>query len=162
QQTISLFRSWALMYFSTNLSVQWRANTFAHLLRLPLEYFQKRHLGDIISRFRSIDVIQRTLSTAFLTALLDGLMSVVVLTIMLFYSLPLTTVSILAVSSYLLIRAAAYRPLRLATKEHLIAAANQESHFLESVRGAPSIKLFQRERERHAHWLSLMVKQINA
>src|SRR5690606_36724476 len=114
QQTISLFRSWALMYFSTNLSVQWRANTFAHLLMLPLEYFQNRHLGTVISRYCSIDVIQRTLSTAYLTALLDGLMSVVLLTMMLFYSLPLTTGSILAGSSYLLIRAASYRPLRLA------------------------------------------------
>ena len=61
-------RSWIVLHFETTLNVQWHANVFAHLLRLPLPYFEKRHLGDIVSRFRSIDAIQRTVTTAFIEA----------------------------------------------------------------------------------------------
>lgn len=162
QHVIAALRAWMIMHFSTVLGVQWRANTFAHLLRLPLEYFEKRHLGDIISRFRSIDVIQRTLTTVFLTAVLDGMMTVVILVVLFFYSPLLTWIGIAAMLIYILIRCFAYGPLRLATEEEIVHSAKQESHFLESVRGARSIKLFRREDERRGSWLSLMVDQVNA
>jgi ATP-binding cassette subfamily B protein RaxB len=44
-----MMRSWLLLAINTSIRVQWKANIFSHLLRLPLEYFQKRHLGDIVS-----------------------------------------------------------------------------------------------------------------
>ena len=37
-------------------------HTVRPLLRLPLAWFEKRHIGDIVSRFRSVDAIQRTLT----------------------------------------------------------------------------------------------------
>ncbi|MEJ8799176.1 cysteine peptidase family C39 domain-containing protein, partial [Trinickia caryophylli] len=40
QQATSAMRAWALLYFSTNFNVQWRANVFAHLLNLPIRYFE--------------------------------------------------------------------------------------------------------------------------
>ena len=45
QQVVSAIRAWVMMHMSTLLSVQWRANVFSHLLRLPIHYFEKRHLG---------------------------------------------------------------------------------------------------------------------
>ncbi|WP_152989367.1 ABC transporter transmembrane domain-containing protein, partial [Pseudomonas aeruginosa] len=59
---------------STLLGVQWQANVFSHLLRLPAQYFEKRHLGDVVSRFGAVNSIQQTLTAAFLSAVLDGLM----------------------------------------------------------------------------------------
>ena len=32
-------------------------NVFAHLLGLPLDYFEKRHLGDITSRMSSVQAL---------------------------------------------------------------------------------------------------------
>lgn len=46
------------MFVSTTLNVQWKSNVLNHLVNIPNEYFFKRHLGDIISRFNSIDPIQ--------------------------------------------------------------------------------------------------------
>src|SRR5690606_31667713 len=86
QHSITALRSWMLMHFGTRLNVQWHANTFTHLLGLPTAYFEKRHLGDIVSRFRSIDVIQGTVTTAFLTAMLDGLMAAVLVIVLFVYS----------------------------------------------------------------------------
>jgi ATP-binding cassette subfamily B protein RaxB len=162
QVTVSTLRSWFILYMGTTLSVQWRANVFSHLIHLPVEYFQKRHLGDIVSRFGSIDQIQHTLTATFLEAILDGIMTILVLFMMYLYAPSLAWVSVIAMLLYGLIRWVWYRPLRLATEESIIHAAKQSSHFLESMRGARAIKLFGRQEERRAAWLALMVDQINA
>ena len=47
-----------------------------------------------------------------------------------------------AVALYALLRWAFFDPLREATEEHIVHAAKQQSHFLETVRGVQSIKLF--------------------
>lgn len=83
---IGLLRGWSVVYLSSRLGLQWMGNVFAHLLRLPLDFFEKRHLGDITSRMGSVQTIQRTLTTSFVEALIDGLMAVVTLGMMLFYS----------------------------------------------------------------------------
>lgn len=162
QQTIGAVRSWVLLYLSTTLSIQWRANVFSHLIRLPVSYFEKRHVGDVISRFGTTDVIQRTLTTSFLDAILDGVMAIATLVIMFVYSPMLSAVAIVAMLAYLLTRWAWYAPLRCATEEQIVHAARQHSHFIETVRGVKAIKLFQRQDQRQASWLALLVDQINA
>lgn len=162
QQSLTAVRSWTVLYMGTTLNLQWRASVFTHLTRLPVQYFEKRHLGDIVSRFGAIDVIQRTLTTAFMEAILDGVMTTVTLGMMFLYSPTLGTVALGAIVLYALSRRASYNPLRTATDEQIIHAAKQHSHFLETVRGIKTIKLFQRQDLRRSSWLTLLVEQINA
>ncbi|WP_277588991.1 peptidase domain-containing ABC transporter [Pseudomonas chlororaphis] len=162
QQLVSVTRAWVMMHMSTLLGVQWRANVFSHLLRLPIQYFEKRHLGDLVSRFGAIGEIQETLTAAFFSTLLDGLMTIATLALMFVYSPLLTTIAVTAMTLYAMVRWAWYRPLRRASEEQIIHAAGQESHFLETVRGIRTIKLFQHQSERRSAWLGLLVKQINA
>lgn len=162
QQVITFVRGWAIMYLETNLSLQWRVNVFSHLLRLPVSYFEKRHLGDVVSRFGSVDVIQRTLTTSFLEAVLDGFMVIIVLIVMFIYSPLLSAVALAAMAIYAIARWIWYRPMREATEEHIIRAAKQQSHFLETVRGIKTIRLFMRHEERRANWIALLVDQLNA
>ena len=39
-----------------------------------MAWFEKRHMGDIVSRFESVSEIQRTLTNGVLEALIDGVM----------------------------------------------------------------------------------------
>ncbi|OLF52761.1 peptidase domain-containing ABC transporter [Pseudomonas chlororaphis] len=162
QQAVSGVRAWVMMHMSTLLGVQWQANVFSHLLRLPIQYFEKRHLGDVVSRFGAVGNIQQTLTAAFLSAVLDGLMTAATLGMMLLYSPPLAAIALASMSLYALGRWIWYRPLRNATEEQIVHAARQQSHFLETVRGIRPLKLFQRQDERRAVWLGLLVEQINA
>ncbi|WP_321955184.1 peptidase domain-containing ABC transporter [Burkholderia cenocepacia] len=162
QQATSAIRAWVLMYFSTTLNVQWRDNVFAHLISLPTRYFEKRHLGDVVSRFGSVDVIQQTLTTSFIGAITDGLMSVVTLAMMFVYSWKLGIIAIVTMFFYIFLRGIWYFPLKNASEEQIIRVAKQESHFLETIRGIKSIKLFNRQNERRAGWIKLLVDQINA
>lgn len=162
QQLITLLRSWLLLVLSTTLALQWRANLFSHLLRLPAGFFEVRHLGDVVSRFGAADTIQRTLTSSFVEALLDGLMSVLVLVMMFLYSPVLAAVALGTMAVYGVMRLLWYRPLREATEEQIVHAARQQSHFLETVRGIRAIQLFGREPQRRDTWLARVVEQMNA
>ncbi|MDF3936703.1 peptidase domain-containing ABC transporter [Pseudomonas citronellolis] len=162
QQLVGGVRQWVSMHLGTLLNVQWRANVFTHLLHLPAQYFEKRHLGDIVSRFGAVDSIQGTLTSAFLVAILDGIMTIATLAMMMIYSPLLGSIAIVCMTLYALVRWAWYQPLRNATEEEIIHGARQQSHFLETMRGIRPLKLFQRQSERRAAWLSLLVEQINA
>lgn len=162
QQAISTLRAWVIMHMATTLNVQWRANIFAHLIRLPVEYFEKRHLGDVVSRFSAIDQIQHTLTSTFIEAILDGILTIATLIMMFLYSPTMAWIAIGAMALYGLGRWIWYKPLRNATEEQIVHAAKQQTHFIETVRGVRTLKLFQRLDERRTSWLSLFVDQVNA
>ena len=161
QVGIGLLRGWSVVYLSSRLGLQWMGNVFAHVLRLPLDYFEKRHLGDITSRMSSVQAIQRTLTTSFVEALIDGLMAVVTLGMMLLYSWKLALVTLAAVLLYLGIRAIAYRPVRDRTEQQLVAAARQQTHLLESLRGMQSLKVAGHESLRRSTYDNLMNDTVN-
>ncbi|WP_258378944.1 peptidase domain-containing ABC transporter [Pantoea ananatis] len=162
QHSLSLARSWSIMYVSTMLGVQWQINVFSHLLSLPLEFFQKRHLGDIVSRFGSLKTIQQTLTTSFIEAVLDGIMTCATFTLMVFYSSKLAVTALIAMFVYGLFRWAWYKPLRNANENLLYHSARQQTHFLESARGVRTIKLFNRIEQRTNDWSSLLIDELNA
>ncbi|ALT77165.1 peptidase domain-containing ABC transporter [Paucibacter sp. KCTC 42545] len=157
QTAVGLARSWMVMVLGQTLSLQWMGNVFAHLVRLPVDFFEKRHLGDITSRFGAVSAIQKTLTTATIEAVLDGLMAVAALVMMLIYAPTLCAVTVTAVAAYGLLRWAAYRPFRDAAAERLVVAAKENTHFLETLRAITPLKLFGREEARRARWQNLIV-----
>ncbi|MCZ8236473.1 MAG: peptidase domain-containing ABC transporter [Inhella sp.] len=157
QTLLALARSWMVMVLGQTLSLQWMGNVFAHLVRLPTSFFEKRHLGDITSRFGAVNAIQRTLTTAAIEAVLDGLMAVAALVMMLIYAPQLAGIVVGAVVAYGLLRWAMYAPLRDAAAERLVMAAKENTHFLETLRAITPLKLFGREEERRARWQNLVV-----
>ncbi len=162
QSATAAARSWAVLVLSATLNQQWLVNVFAHLLRLPVAWFEKRHIGDIWSRFGAVQQIQKTLTTSFIEAFLDGLLVVLTLTMMALYSLPLTAVALAAVALYALLRWAFFSRLRQASEEALVHEARQGSHFLESLRGVQAIKLFNAQGDRGSRFASLVVRTMNA
>lgn len=161
QIAFGLLRGWAVVYLSTRLGLQWMGNVFTHLLKLPLDFFEKRHMGDINSRMASVQAIQKTLTTSFVEAMIDGLMAVVTLGMMLLYSWKLALVTLLAVTLYLALRGLVYRPVRDGTEQQLVKAAKQQTHLLESVRGIQSVKVAGCEPVRRSTYLNLMHETVN-
>lgn len=161
QTAISLARSWFLMRWSIDVGTQWSARVFSHLIRLPVSFFEKRHLGDIVSRFGSISAIQGTLTNLFVESALDGFMALLALVMMFMYSPKLSLIVIIGVILYTALRWLFYHPLREASRERLILSSKENSNFLETIRAITPLKLFGREAERQARWLNLMQDVIN-
>ena len=162
QAGVSAARAWGLMTLGATLSVQWSASLFDHLLRLPLGYFEKRHVGDVLSRFNALETVRDTFSSRFVGSLMDGAMAAGLLAMMVVFGGGLALVAIATTSIYLLLRCLAYSPYRRASEEAIVRRAREETHFLESVRGACAIKVLGLEGRRHAAWLNLLVDRINA
>ena len=157
QVALGALRSSLVLLLGRQFALAWLANVFRHLLRLPMDYFERRHLGDIASRFDAVKEIQRTLTSSSVEALLDGLMAGAALAMMLWYAPPLAAVVLAAAVAYTLLRAALVRPLRETESERLVAEARERSHFLETLRAVQPLKLFGREAERSAQWQNLAV-----
>lgn len=161
QVAIGLLRGWSVVYLSSRLGLQWVGNVFVHAIRLPLDFFEKRHLGDVTSRMGSVQTIQKTLTNSFIEAIIDGLMAVVTLGLMLFYSWKLALITLIAVVLYFGIRAIAYRPVRDRTEQQLVAGAKQQTHLLETLRGMQSVKVAGLESLRRGTYDNLITETVN-
>jgi ATP-binding cassette, subfamily B, bacterial CvaB/MchF/RaxB len=161
QTALSVMRQWWMARLALDVNYLWATGLFSHLVRLPAVFFEKRHLGDILSRFGSLQALQHTLTTGAIGALLDGVMALLAVVILFLYSPLLATVALVAVVVYGLVRVAFFRPLRVATEERLVLSAKEQSHFVETLRAVQPLKLAGRETERRTRWQHLLADVYN-
>jgi len=161
QVVVGILRSWIALHLGTMLSMQMVTNLFRHLLHLPAAFFEKRHIGDISSRFGSLNVVQSLLTTSLVEGLLDGIMVVIVFAMMYLYSPQLSLVVVFVVLLYALLRWIFFWPMRQLTEESIVAAAKEQSVFLESIRGYQALKLFGQETQRLSLWQNTHAESVN-
>lgn len=157
----SVVRRLVILSMSSRLQLQMSANVFQHLLRLPLDFFSRRHVGDIVSRFGSLSQIREFLTTGLVTALLDGIMAVVTLVVMAIYSSTLTWLVCTIMTLYALIRILLTPVMRRLTAERIDLAAKEQSHFIESVRAIQPVRIFNQENRRQGQWQNRLVSTLN-
>jgi len=161
QTAVSAMRGWMLILLGVSLKVQARANLFSHLLNLPASYFETRYMGDIMARFGSQETILQAVTTEMVVAVLDGVMCCVTLALMVAFAPALAAVVVGGGALYALLRWVAYVPLRQASAEAIVWGARRDTHFLETLRGIKTIKLFNAYDDRRARWLNLLVETLN-
>ncbi|MBY0419470.1 MAG: peptidase domain-containing ABC transporter, partial [Pararheinheimera sp.] len=127
-------------------------NLFRHLLHLPLSFFEKRHMGDIVSRFGSLQQLRELLTNSLIEALIDGLMACTVLLLLFVYHPVLAFVVSSAVLFYALLRFLFYSPLKQCTEQSIVAQAKEQSGFMESVRAIQCLQLFSKQSQRLSLW----------
>jgi len=162
QIVLSVGRALVVQGFATRLARSMHLALFEHLLALPVGYFASRHSGDLAARFGSLDVIQRTLTTGFVESIIDGLLSMVALTMLCLYSPSLAAVALAALLVYLALRGAWYGALRRATDEQIHHGARRQTHLLETLRAIPTLRLYGAEPGRLAHQDALTCNSLNA
>ena len=156
------FRAYVILVISNILNIQMANNLFRHLIRLPMHYFENRHIGDTVSRFGSLQNVKELLTTGFVEAIVDGLMSVILVGLLFLYSPMLAGIVLAVVFIFLCIRLALFRPFRNLNEETIVTQASEQSNFMESVRGIQSIKLFGKEVDRQTLWQNRYADLINA
>ncbi|WP_370307646.1 peptidase domain-containing ABC transporter [Sinimarinibacterium flocculans] len=159
---LSLARAMSILHLGAHLQFGWAANLFHHLIRLPLSYYEKRSVADILSRFRSLGAVQGLVSNTMIDTVIDGLMASTTLVVMFVYAPTLTFIPIFSVIVYLIVRFAIYAPQREAAQEALVQSAKENSHFLESLRGIIAIKGFGAEGARALSWQNRMADSIRS
>lgn len=155
-------RSTLLLHFSNLMSIQLSANLFHHLIRLPVAYFEKRHIGDVVSRFGALQQIRSLLTEGVIEAIVDGIMAVTTLFMIFLYSPLLSAVVLCAIAIYAIVRGVMYRPMRQMSEEVIVNQAKEQSNFMETVRGIQTIKLYGKEIQRQSVWHSHLAATLNS
>ena len=161
KELIGAFRSYVVTCLGSSFSFQLNNNLLSHLLKLPLSYFQTRHMGDVVSRFGSLEQIKKLLTDDLISVLVDGIMVLAALALMFSYSATLSVVVLIAVGIYYALRMVLYLPIRHLTEEQIAASATNSSNFMETVRAIQGIKIFGRELDRQQLWQNHSVRQYN-
>lgn len=159
---MSSCRAWLSLILHTYVNVQWSSGLFSHLLKLPITFFEKRKLGDIQSRFDSLDVVRSTVTSSLINTLLDSIMVVTVLIMMVLYGGWLVWVVLGFTLVYLLLRTLTYRYYRQLSEASIIRKAEAKSHFMESLYGIATLKVLGINEKRAVSWMNLNVNAINA
>lgn len=158
---VSMLRAWTSIVLGTLTDVQWKTTLFDHLIKLPLSFFEKRHLGDIQSRFASLDAIRSTFTNSIVTGIIDGIMTLGLLAMMVVYGSWLVWVVVGFTVIYALIRLATYRVFRQLSEEQIVKGAKASSHFMETLYGISTIKALGINNIRSSHWLNLNIDATN-
>lgn len=161
QAVISGVRAWTITWLSAMLNVQWTTRAFSHLVKLPMDWYGKRHVGDVLSRFRSINTIEKTLTTDFVAAILDGMMAILTFVMLVLYSVKLALIVATAFVLYGLLRLVTFQPLKRAQEDQLVYAARQQTELMESIRGAQTLKLLSQQHARTSQYANTAVETIN-
>lgn len=162
QSILGFVRSWSSLVLSAALRLQWKAGLFDQLMRLPLGFFEKRHVGDIVSRFDSLEQIQQILTARVLMAVLDGVMALALCAVLIVYGGWLVLVVAASMTLYLLLRVASFPMYRARSEQAINYAARESSHFLESIRGISSVKALCLEDRRKDTWINHLIARIAA
>jgi ATP-binding cassette, subfamily B, bacterial CvaB/MchF/RaxB len=158
----SLLSSYVGMYFTNKMGFQFAVNVCRHLFKLPVDYFLKRHIGDIVSRFGSTARIKDFIASGIISVFIDGLMAVGTLIMMFIYSKTLAVIAIVPVFIYVIFRLTTYRYIRTKSEEQLIAGAVENTNFIENLSKMQGIKLFSKETDRLSLWQTYFVDVMNA
>lgn len=159
--SVAYFRGVVLLQFSSQLGFQMISSTFAHLLRLPLSYFEKREMGDIVSRFSSLDNIKRLVTQEMITVIVDGLFSLLTFILLLLYSPTLAFVALFFVLVLSFIRLLSIPKERACRQEVLQSGAKQQTRFMENIRCIAVTKNYAIESERLSEWQNYYAYFIN-
>lgn len=158
----SLLRGFVLLSVGTTTGYAMAANLARRLFRLPIKWFERRHVGDVLSRFQSVQPIQDALTQGLVGSLVDGVLTLLILALMFWYSTSLTFIAVTAFVIYLLARLISFAFERDAREAGIITIAKEQSTLIETLRGIVTLRLFDREAERHVLWQNRLADATNA
>ncbi len=157
-----MMRGWLITRLTYLLAFEFGRNLFGHMLRLPLGWFEKRHLGDITSRFGSLGPVRDAMTQGLVAVCVDGIMAIAMLAMMLAYDALLAAFVVAACAVYLAVRFAQVPALARIAMDEINHEARAESSFLESMRAMPAVRVYAQERPRLDLWQNQQAGAINA
>lgn len=159
--SVSMIRAWSALVIGALINIQWQSGLFLHLLRLPLDFFERRKLGDIQARFGSLSILRNIFTNSVVGAIIDGVIVIGLLIMLILYGGWLSGIVLIFTTAYVIIRLLTYSYYRQLSEESLFKEARASSYFMETLYGIATIKMQGMIERRSAHWLNLKIDAIN-
>jgi ATP-binding cassette subfamily B protein RaxB len=126
-----------------------------HLLRNPMSWFEKRHVGDIFARVKAQDEISVYATRSSVSLHIDLTVGVLALVLMLIQSTQLTAVALAVFALYVLVAVSLFPAMRDTHALVLETSARCDDSMIETIRAASLLKLAQGETRRTAIHMTL-------
>src|SRR5271169_6321925 len=149
---LQYLRTYALAHTTNRIDVELGQRLFAHLLRLPLSYFETRSAGQTVARVRELETIRTFLTGQGLFSAIDLLFAFVFIAVLFAYSAELTLIVLAAIPLYLIIGFSVRPILREQVKEKFNRGAASQQFLVEAIVGASTIKSAAVEPIMRAQW----------
>lgn len=159
---INLIRNYIFVHTTSKIDAKLGAKLFYHLLALPIAYFERRKVGNIIARVRELDTIREFIANKSISVILDVLFSGVFIAVMLLYSVKLTMIVLAFVSFIGLIYFFITPQLRKRLEEKFQMGAQSNAYLVESVTGVQTVKSLALEGSMQRKWEDYLAKYINS
>ncbi|MBD1845640.1 peptidase domain-containing ABC transporter [Cyanobacteria bacterium FACHB-63] len=154
-------RQYLLDYFSNRLDLSFISAFINHTLKLPLQFFESRQVGDIITRVQENQKIQAFLTRQAVTAWLNALTAVVYVGLMAYYNWQLTLLVLALLPPIIILTIVASPFLRRISRSIFKEAAAQNSSLVEMITGIATVKASAAEREMRWLWEERFTSMLN-
>ena len=144
---LTLLRSQLLLYLSQKLDIALLLGYYDHVLRLPMNFFGTRKVGEIVSRFQDASSIRDAISNATLTVMIDTIMALAGGLILFFKQKTLFFITLIMVILYCLLVLIFNKPYKKANEKQMEDNAQLTSFIVESMNGIQTVKAFNSERK---------------
>jgi subfamily B ATP-binding cassette protein HlyB/CyaB len=155
-------RTYLFAHTSNRIDVGLGTQLFAHVLRLPLAYFQARRTGDTVARARELDTIRQFLTSSALTVALDCFFTLVFFAVMLAYSPLLTLVVVGALPCYAVLSLLVTPILRSRLRERFDRGAENHAFLVEVINGIETVKAMAVEPAMQRRWDEQLAEYVRA
>lgn len=159
---VRALRAWVVLTLGESLAYQLGSNVVRHLLRLPVGYFERRHIGDLLSRIGSIRPIERLLTQGLVNVLIDSALALTTVVVMAAIAPVLALLVVATTFFYLAVSLLLHPGLKRRTEEEIMARAQEETYLMETMRAIRAIKLHTHEAVRENGWRNRYADVISA
>lgn len=142
---LSVMRTQLLVYLSQKLDIALLLGYYDHVLKLPMNFFGTRKVGEIISRFQDASSIRDAISNATLTVMIDTIMAIAGGLILFFKNKVLFAIAFLMVILYAVLVLVFNKPYRKANEKQMEDNAQLTAYLVESLNGIQTVKAFNGE-----------------
>ena len=149
---LDFVRSYFLLFATNKIDVSTATKTFRHLMRLPIEFFERVPSGVLLKHMQQTEKIRGFLSGNLFFTILDLLSLVIFIPFLLLYSVSLTLVVLGYSALMALVIACLIKPFQRRLNELYQAEGKRQSMLVESIHGVRTVKSLSLEPVEEKHW----------
>jgi len=153
EAVFSFLRQYFLLHAANRIDIRLAQKTFAHLLRLPITYFDTGTAGVITQHMQQVDKIRQFLTGRLFLTILDASILIILIPVLFFYSVKLTiivlvfTTAIIAGVVFTLIPS-----FRARLQGPLQRRGRTSGHVVETIQGMRTVKSLAVEPQCRRDW----------
>ena len=140
QNWMQALRSYLFTNITSKMDVVLSSHLFQNITSLPIKYFSKWQVGDVVSRVGELENLRSFLTGSSLTIVLDIIFAVVYLTVMFLYSKILSLVVMLILAFFILLNLVIAPIFKRMINERFLIGSENRSFLIETITGIRTVK----------------------